>query len=72
MISLRRPVSRRVDRTGGSDDPKLIAEVTPLQPKHNGNEGPASLHSNVRPDGRADIGDAECERAYVMRAKPLP
>jgi hypothetical protein len=28
MISLRRPVSRRVNRTGGSDDPKLIAEVT--------------------------------------------
>jgi hypothetical protein len=28
MISLRQPVSRRVNRTGGSDDPKLIAEVT--------------------------------------------
>jgi hypothetical protein len=28
MISLRRPVSRQVNRTGGSDDPKLIAEVT--------------------------------------------
>jgi hypothetical protein len=27
MISLRRPVSRLVNRTG-SDDPKLIAEVT--------------------------------------------
>jgi hypothetical protein len=27
MISLRRPVSRRVNRIGGSDDPKLIAEV---------------------------------------------
>jgi hypothetical protein len=28
MISLRRPVSRQVNRAGGSDDPKLIAEVT--------------------------------------------
>jgi hypothetical protein len=28
MISLRRPMSRRVNRTGSSDDPKLIAEVT--------------------------------------------
>jgi hypothetical protein len=28
MISLRRPVSRRVNRTGNSDHPKLIAEVT--------------------------------------------
>jgi hypothetical protein len=26
MISLRRPVSRRVNRTGGSDDPKLIGK----------------------------------------------
>jgi hypothetical protein len=28
MISLCRPVLRRVNRTGNSDDPKLIAEVT--------------------------------------------
>jgi hypothetical protein len=28
MISLRRPVSRRVNRTGSGDDPKLVAEVT--------------------------------------------
>jgi hypothetical protein len=28
MISLHRPVSRQVNRTGGSDDQKLIAEVT--------------------------------------------
>jgi len=28
MISLRGPVSRRVNRIAGSDDPKLIAEVT--------------------------------------------
>jgi len=28
MISLRRPVLRRVNRAGGSDDPMLIAEVT--------------------------------------------
>jgi hypothetical protein len=28
MISLCRPVSRRVNRTGNSDDPKLIAQVT--------------------------------------------
>jgi hypothetical protein len=27
-ISLCRPVSRRVNRTGNGDDPKLIAEVT--------------------------------------------
>jgi hypothetical protein len=27
MISLRRPVSRGVNRTGGSDDSKLITEV---------------------------------------------
>ncbi len=26
MISLRGPVSRRVNRTGGSDDPKLIGK----------------------------------------------
>jgi len=26
MISLRQPVSRRVNRTGGSDDPKLIGK----------------------------------------------
>jgi hypothetical protein len=28
MISLRRPVSRRVNRTGSGDVPKLVAEVT--------------------------------------------
>jgi hypothetical protein len=28
MISLRRPLSRRVNRTGSSDNLKLIAEVT--------------------------------------------
>ena len=28
LISLRRPVSRRVNRTGNSEDPKLIAELT--------------------------------------------
>ena len=28
MISLRRPVSRQVNRTGNGDNPKLIAEVT--------------------------------------------
>jgi hypothetical protein len=28
MILLRRPASRRVNRIGGSDDLKLIAEVT--------------------------------------------
>jgi hypothetical protein len=28
MISLCRPVSLRVNRTGNSDDPKLIAQVT--------------------------------------------
>jgi hypothetical protein len=63
MISLRRPVSRRVNRTSGSDDPKLIAEVT-LEP------GVAPLQ--CRPGGKAGIGDAECERAYTTRAKPLP
>jgi hypothetical protein len=29
MISLRRPMSRLVNRTGSSDDPKLVAGVTP-------------------------------------------
>jgi hypothetical protein len=61
MISLRRPVSRRVNRIGGSDDPKLIAEVTLAGTR--GSETPASLHS------KAGNGDAECERAYAMRAK---
>jgi hypothetical protein len=67
MISLHR--SRRDNRTGGSDHPKLIAEVT-LAGTY-GSEGPGVVPLQCRPDGKAGIGDAECERAYATRAKPL-